>query len=166
VGTLVISFLVAFLVTAHITWTAARLTRLHDRCVAARASLDAELVRRAAAAAALARDHAGELGERASLLRAASAAALDSAGQAREVAENDLTRELRQVPWVTTDPVLAAVAAASSRMTLARQIHNDAVRDTLGLRRRRLPRALRLSARRPLPEYFDIDDSAPGRVAS
>ena len=161
---LVWSFLAAFVVAAYISWTAARLDRLHDRCSSARASLDAQLVRRAAAAAALARDHAPALGERAGLLRRAAQAALDADDDGREVAENDLTRELRHLPWAGNDPLLAEVGSASSRMTLARHIHNDTVRDTLALRRRRLPRALRLSAGRPWPRYFDIDDSPPGRL--
>jgi hypothetical protein len=160
---LVLGLLVALAVAAHLSWTAARLDRLHDRCTAARASLDAQLVRRAAAAAALARDRAGVLGERAEMLRAAAQAALDAGDDGRELAENDLIRELRHLPWSASEPVLADVAAASSRVTLARQIHNDVVRDTLALRRRRLPRALRMSALRPWPRYFDIDDTPPGR---
>jgi hypothetical protein len=160
---LVVSFVAAFLVAAYVTWTAARQDRLHDRCAAARASLDAQLVRRAAAASALARDHAGALGERAALLRSAAEAALDADDDGREVAENDLTRELRHLPWSAAEAPLADVGAVSGRVTLARHIYNDAVRDTLALRRRRLPRALRLSAGRPWPRYFDIDDTPPGR---
>ena len=54
----------------------------------------------------------------------------------------------------------------ATRVGLARRFYNDAVRDTRALRRRRLPRLLRLHARRPLPRYFDIDDrlrAAPSR---
>jgi hypothetical protein len=160
VTVVIVSFLVAFVVAAYLTWTAGRVERLHDRCAAARASLDAQLVRRAAAAAALARDHAEVLGERAHLLRGAAQAALDAGEDGRELAENDLTRELRHVPWSGTEPVLADVVTASSRTTLARHIYNDAVRDTLALRRRRLPRALRFGAKHPWPRYFDIDDGA------
>jgi hypothetical protein len=163
VTVLVVSFVVAFLLAAYLTWTAGRVERLHGRCAAARASLDAQLVRRAAAAAALARDHDDALGERADLLRGAAQAALAAGEDAREVAESDLTRELRHVPWGATDPVLAEVVSASSRMTLARQIYNDSVRDTVALRRRRLPRALRFGSRYPWPRYFDMDDTPPGR---
>jgi hypothetical protein len=164
VAFLIVSFLIAFFAAAYVTWTAGRLQRLHDRCSAARASLDAQMVRRAAAAAALARDHAAGLGERAELLAAAAQTALHSGEEGREVAESDLTRELRHLPWVGTEPAMADVLAAAGRMTLARQIYNDAVRDTLSLRHRRLPRALRLSAGRPWPKYFDIDDTPPGRL--
>jgi 8-oxo-dGTP pyrophosphatase MutT (NUDIX family) len=39
---------------------------------------------------------------------------------------------------------------------LARRVHNDAVRDTLALRRKRSVRWLRLAGRAPLPSYFEI----------
>jgi hypothetical protein len=51
-------------------------------------------------------------------------------------------------------------------VVLARRFYNDAVRDTRELRGRRLPRLLRLHARRPLPRYFDIDDRPGGVVGS
>jgi hypothetical protein len=163
VAYLIVSFLVAFFAATYVTWTFGRLQRLHDRCAAARASLDAQLVRRAAAAAALGRDHNGALGDRAGLLSSAAEAALRAAEDGREVAENDLTRELRHLPWSGAEPAMADVVEAAARMTLARHIYNDAVRDTLALRWRRVPRALRLGASRPAPRYFDIDDTPPGR---
>ena len=46
-------------------------------------------------------------------------------------------------------------------MALARRFYNDAVRDTVSLRRRRLPRLFRLGGRRPLPAFFEIDDTVP-----
>ena len=55
----------------------------------------------------------------------------------------------------TGDPDLVGTA---TRVGLARRFYNDAVRDTRALRHRRLPRLLRLHARRPLPRFFDIDD--------
>jgi hypothetical protein len=56
------------------------------------------------------------------------------------------------------------LARAGRRVALARQVHNDLVRDALALRRRRLVRVLRLARRHPVPAYFDIDDPAPGRA--
>jgi len=44
---------------------------------------------------------------------------------------------------------------------LARRVHNDAVRDTLGLRSQRLVRWLRLAGTAPMPAYFEIADPAP-----
>ena len=45
---------------------------------------------------------------------------------------------------------------------LARRVHNDAVRDTLALRSRRLVRWFRLAGTAPAPEYFEITDEQPG----
>ncbi|WP_187369619.1 hypothetical protein [Fodinicola acaciae] len=160
-----------FLTLAYRAWTASRMDRLHDRCVAARASLDVQLIHRAAAAGALERDHGAELGSSAAPLRAAVRAVQGAAGEPpaslldrRELVENDLTRRLRDLPWPAGDPRLEPVTVAARRVLVARQIYNDAVRDSLALRRRRLPRALGLSARRPEPHYFDVDDSLPGSV--
>ena len=99
--------------------------------------------------------------DRATYLAAFAADARDPVDGDRELAENVLGRELRELP-----PELAGVPAAlqsdlagtTTRVGLARRFYNDAVRDTLALRRHRLPRLLRLHARRPLPRYFDIDD--------
>ena len=106
-------------------------------------------MRRAAAAAQLA-DTLGR-GD----LRQVARAALDAVPEDRELAENDLTRELRQVP--VAEP-LNGVVEASRRVALTRQVHNDSVRDALAVRRRPLVRLLRLSRRHPAPEYFDVDD--------
>ncbi len=79
----------------------------------------------------------------------------------RELAENVLGRELRELP--ADLPGVPAglqddLAGTSTRVGLARRFYNDAVRDTRALRRQRMPRLLRLHARRPLPRFFDIDD--------
>jgi hypothetical protein len=140
------------LVATYVTWMAARVDRLHARAAAAQAALDAHLVRRAAAAAELA-DALGR-GE----LRAAARAALDAEPEDRELAENDLTRELRQVPTDEGSPALATMVAISRRVALTRQVHDDSVRDTLAVRRMRLVRALALTRRHPEPRYFDVDD--------
>src|SRR5688500_5562543 len=79
------------LVATYVTWTAERVDRLHARAVAAFSALDANLVRRAAAAL--------ELGERRAdaELQATAKAALAAHPDDRELAENDLTRALRTV---------------------------------------------------------------------
>jgi Tfp pilus assembly protein PilO len=150
---------VVVLVATYVTWIAARLDRLHARAAAAQAALDAHLVRRAAAAAELADSLSrGEL-------RQAARAALDAVPDERELAENDLTRELRRVPQ--SDGV-GGVVEASRRVALTRQMHNDSVRDALSVRRRPLVRLLRLARRHPAPRYFDVDDPMldPGVPAS
>jgi len=159
---LVIAFVLVVAIAAYVAWTAGRLDRLQARCLAARSALDAQLVRRAAAGVALAHDRAGELGPVVPELLAVATRALEADELSREAAENDLTRCLRELPWSADAPELADVSSAGQRMTIARHIYNDAVRDTLALRGRRVPRALRLGSGSPRPEYFDIDDSLPG----
>ena len=138
------------------TWTLTRLRRLAGRVRRSREVLDATLLRRAELAAALARERADDLGaDLATALAAAAAEARRPATADREAAENAVGRLLRRVPGPLVPPELAD---AGTRVALARRFYNDAVRDTGALRRRRLTRALRLHARRPLPRYFDIDD--------
>lgn len=118
-------------------------------------------------------------------LRAAARAA--AAGQSRiqagapldaaaEDVENTLSRALRLPGVDVTAPAasdaLHEVDLASARVALARQFYNDAVRDMRALRGRRLVRAVRLAAHRPIAEYFEIDDAltpphhAPARQPS
>ena len=152
--------LAVVLVAVYVTWTAGRLDRMHARVDAAWAALDAQLVRRAFAAhALLPLLPAGP--ERDRLDEAASAAAAATGQVGREVVENDLSRALREAtPHVAGGAAaLAELAAASTRAGLARSFHNSAVHDTRALRRRRVPRLLRLAGRRGLPVFFDVDDT-------
>ena len=153
---------IAFLVGFYLSWTAGRLDRLHARVDAAWAALDAALVRRAAAARAVAAHlddpQAGQA------LAAAATAALEGTAEARELLENDLSRALKAaLPLLVHDAAGEAARAeletASSRVGLARSFHNAAVKDTRAIRLRRIPRAFRLAGRRELPRYFEIDDT-------
>jgi hypothetical protein len=145
------------LVATYVTWTAGRVDRLHARAAAAHSALDAQLVRRAAAAV--------ELGERAGepRLPVAAKAAITARADERELAENDLTRALRAVRPGADAPAevgqsVKAAAAASRRVALARQVHSDLVRDARAIRRRPFVRLLRLARNHPEPHFFDIDD--------
>jgi len=137
------------LVATYLTWTAARVDRLHARAAAAASALDAHLMGRAVAAA--------ELGEGRGLveLQKVAKAALAAPAGERELAENDLTRALREVPDPTDD-----VIHASRRVALARQVHTDLARDARALRRRLVVRMLRLARRHTEPRFFDIDEPA------
>lgn len=159
--TVLVAIAVITALVLYVTWTAGRLDRLHARVDAAAAALDAALVRRAAAARAV----AGHLpsGPDATRLHEAADAALEAGPSGREGVENDLSRALRTaVPLLATDPVLAELETAATRVGLARSFHNAAVRDTRAVRLRRLPRALRLAGHRELPQYFEIDDTRTG----
>jgi hypothetical protein len=92
----------------------------------------------------------------AATVRTAATACLTGAPDQREALENDLTRAISKLDLAAAGPALTDLATETRRVTVARQLHNDAVRDTLDLRHRRLPRALRLGARHPRPHYFDI----------
>ena len=143
-------------------WTLTRLRRLQARVARAWTALDTQLQRRAGLAEELARQYPGALGaQRASALAAAAADARAPADGDRELAENALGRELRDLPGDLLGVPIALqtdLAGTTTRVGLARRFYNDAVRDTRALRRHRLPRLLRLHAGRPLPRYFDIDD--------
>ena len=145
---------VVLLVVASCLLRANRLDRLHVRTDAARAALLAALERRAVLARTLAR-HVGD----APLLAAATRTERVSAAE-REAAENDLGQLLGAVPPERVPVDLGVeLADAQQRVMLARRVHNDAVRDTLALRSRRLVRWLRLAGTAPAPGYFEIADA-------
>ncbi len=157
------------LLLAWTVWTLVRLGRLEARVGRAWTALDAQLQRRAGLAEELARDHPAAVGEdRADYLAAFAADARKPGDGDRELAENLLGRELRELMRYLTGlpPALRAdLAGTTTRVGLARRFYNDAVRDTAALRQRRLPRLMRLHASRPLPRYFDIDDRLDDVVA-
>lgn len=156
--TVLVAIAVITLLVLYVTWTAGRLDRLHARVDAAAAALDAALVRRAAAARAVAASLPP--GPDAAALHRAADAALEAGPGSREGVENDLSRALRTaVPALGAAPALAELETAATRVGLARSFHNNAVNDTRALRRRRLPRALRLAGRRAMPTFFDVDDT-------
>ena len=129
-----------------------RLDRLHVRTDAAWAALDAALARRAV----VARARCWTRRSRAAASRAESASRAD-----RETAENELSGLLGALDRSTLAPALAyELADAEERVVLARRVHNDAVRDTLLLRRRRMVRWLRLAGTAPQPSYFEIAEPA------
>lgn len=121
-----------------------RLHRLHIRVDAARAGLDAALHRRA--------DTARRLG-------VGQATPATPATVAAETAANALTRAIARVDRAALPAAARAeLADAEQLLVLARRVHNDAVRDTLGLRSRRLVRWLHLAGTAPMPAYFEIAD--------
>ncbi|MGY1593331.1 hypothetical protein ACI79D_15275 [Geodermatophilus sp. SYSU D00708] len=143
-------------------WTLTRLRRLEARVDRAWTALDTQLQRRVGLAAELARDHAAAVGEeRAARLAEAAREARGPRAGDRELAENALGRELRDLP-ADLPGIPAALRAdldgTATRIGLARRFYNDAVRDTHLLRSRRLTALLRLHAARPVPRFFDIED--------
>ena len=155
-----------------------RLHRLHIRVDAARTGLDAALARRAAVAAQVGvviRDGRSAPGPRPRLGPNGTATTgasfprphprpdpttpVESSALDPEAAANALGRALTRLDRAALPPdVRAALADAEQLLVLARRVYNDAVRDTLGLRSRRLVRWLRLAGTAPMPAYFEIAD--------
>ena len=157
-GRLALVVALVVLLGVYVSWTAGRLDRMHARVDASWAALDAQLVRRAAAARALVPLLPASLADQ---LDAAAHDALEAGEQGREQVENRLSRALRSaLPALPDDVDLAELETSLTRVGLARSFHNTAVKDTRALRLRRLPRAQRLHGHRRLPEFFEIDDTA------
>lgn len=147
--------------------TARRLDRLHVRTDVTAAALDDHLLRRAAAALAVAEfSHAQdrELCELAIAAKAALAAG-GSLGHDREVVENDLgdviLTTVAGLPLNDPDALPVGVVELldqAMRASFARRFHNDAVRDVLVVRTRRVVRWMHLHGRAALPSYVEMDD--------
>ncbi len=140
--------------------TANRLDRLHVRYDLSWQALDGALARRAVVARAVAAnafDGAPESDAAAKQLVALADAAECAPREAREAGENKLSAALAMVdPASLPAGLIAELADAEARVLLARRFHNDAVRDTLALRERRMVRLLRLGGKASLPSYFEI----------
>ena len=159
---LLTAVVVLVLLGAWTAWTLTRLRRLEVRVARAWTALDIQLQRRAALAEELSRAFPAAVGEeRAAYLAAFAADARAPVDGDRELAENILGRELRELPPAlpgVPSELREGLAGTAARVGLARRFYNDAVRDTRALRRRRLPRLMRLRASTQLPRYFDIDE--------
>ncbi len=171
VGWLALAVVVAVLLSMWVTFTVTRLDRLHARVDAARAALDAQLVRRAAAlrSAAESADTVLAPAER-EAFRATAVAALRTAPTGpREGVENAVGRAVAQLAGGGVElraSRAAELREAAARVQVARRFYNDAVRDTRTLRARRMPRVLRLAGHVDLPQFFDIDDTLPPEAPS
>lgn len=176
--------LLAVVITVWVVWAAAsRLDRLHRRVLASRATLDAQLVRRATAAWDLAA--AGVLDPVSSVLVAeaarealthsnegiAPAAPDDVTGELDQaMAESELSRVLRaalggpedraQLESIEGAPeLLERLDQAWYRAQLARRFHNDAVVQVRRIRAKGYVRLFRLAGRAPVPATFEMDDA-------
>lgn len=170
----------------YLSYSAARLDRLHAKVEGAMSALDAQLVRRAEAALELA--NSGALDPASALLVAD--AATDSLertteqpvdddlldGQhfgGREQVESDLSEALRAA--LTADVVAAVrarddelgadaldrLAASGLRVQLARRFHHDATREVRRVRAKTAVRAFRLAGHAALPGPVEFDDDVP-----
>ncbi len=168
---LVLLALTVVALTLWLTWTANRLDRMHHRIDVARATLDAQLLRRQAATLELASSDPLDPPSRLVLLDAAHHAR--SAGPGGfETAESQLSEALRAVLGRAEDvhqlrrhhdlaPLLDELATDCAKVELARRFHNDAVVRARALRSRRRVRWFRLAGRAPELASVDLDDGPP-----
>lgn len=174
----------------YLSYSAARLDRLHTRAEGALSALDAQLVRRAEATLELANSGAVDPAS-ALMLAGAASESLEAHNEraleddlldgqsfgAREVLESDLTEALQAA--LTADVVAALrsegsdslgasalqrVEAAGVRVQLARRFLNDAVTDVRRVRRKPVVRLFRLAGHADLPRTVEFDDELPPAV--
>jgi hypothetical protein len=180
----VIGLVVVLFLAWYLSFSAARLDRLHHRVEGTRATLDAQLVRRAEAAIELATsgllDPASGLLVAGAASEALTAGELEQPGDAakaadREIAESDLSQALdvalgedSVAEARMTGPgrqLLQRLQSVCSRVQLARRFHNQAVADAQRVRRKRVVRWARLAGRAELPQTFEMDDDPPAALA-
>jgi hypothetical protein len=171
VGWLVFAVLVTIALSMWVTFTLTRLDRLHARVDAARAALDAQLVRRSAALlhVAEAPNSGVDPSHRLRLEEVARSALTLEQPDRRQAVENAVGRaiaEFAEEAATIESGALDEIREAAARVLVARRFYNDAVRDTRALRSGRMPRLLRLAGRVELPEFFDIDDTVPPPAAA
>jgi hypothetical protein len=173
----------------YLSYSAARLDRLHAKVEGAMSALDAQLVRRAEATLELATSGAVDPATSLLLADAASEALerhthqplshdpLDGQTFAgREDTEANLTEALRAALQEDTVAALRAdvdgpgsdglsrVEASALRVQLARRFHNDAVREVGRVRAKAVVRVFRLAGHAALPQRVDFDDDLPPAV--
>lgn len=182
--------LVVLLVLVAVGWslyaTALRVDRLHRQVLGSRATLEAQLVHRAQAAAELAHTGGMDPASCLILLRAARRA-LDAEGPlvddgldpergasgtqdpaGRDLVESELSRVIRTTvdrsvrQELQADPTgreaLARLDRGCYRLVLARRFHNTHVAEARRLRGSTAVRLAHLAGHAPMPQTFDIDD--------
>lgn len=161
----------------YLSYTAARLDRLHARVEGTLAALDAQLVRRAEATLLLANSAVLDPASALLLTIAAtdSLSASDEHDRGRFALESDLsevartTLEPEVLDLLHGDPVaeesLRRLASAATRTQMARRFHNDAVTDVVRVRRQLAVRVFHLAGHTELPRTVDFDDELPAGLA-
>lgn len=173
----------------YLSYSAARLDRLHAKAEGSLSVLDAQLIRRAESSLELATS--GSLDPASALLVADAATAALERHPSQPVGEDpldgqhfggfegvetDLTRALCAALTVETVAAVHAsgedspgvdaldrVRASALRVQMARRFHNEAVREVRRVRAKRVVRAFPLAGHAALPEPVLFDDDLPGQ---
>lgn len=157
----------------YLSATAGRLDRLHHRVDMAYSSLDAQLLRRSAAALEVA--SSGLLDPASSIVL--SDAALNAQDNenpplARGQAESDLTKAIAATIGSREDlellseseegrALVDSLSGAIHRAALSRRFYNDAVRACRAVRRQGLVRLFHLAGNTDWPRTVEMDDDVP-----
>ena len=170
----------------YLSYSAARLDRLHAKVEGALSALDAHIVRRAEASLELA--NSGALDPASGFLVAAAASeSLERVNErtfetdllegqhfaGREAVESELTEVLHAAltPEVARGidadggsgaAALERVREAGLRVQLARRFRNEAVKEVQRVRAKRVVRLFRLAGHAALPQTVEFDDALPG----
>lgn len=183
---IVLALAVVLGIAWYLSYSAARLDRLHAKVEGALSALDANLVRRAEASIELANSGVLDPASAVLLASAASEALERETSHAlpddpldgqhfgdREDVETDLTEALAAT---LTEDVRAHIeasdgpaadeldrlVAAGRRVQFARNFHNQAVRDVQRVRNKRVVRWFRLAGYAELPRPVEFADTVPG----
>lgn len=177
---------VLLVIAWYLSYSAARLDRLHAKVEGALSALDAHVVRRAEASLELA--NSGALDPASGVLLAGAASgSLERHNErtfetdllegqhfaGREGVESELTEVIRAaLPAEVVrgidahgEPGAAAlgrVREAGLRVQLARRFHNEAVKEVQRVRAKRVVRLFRLAGHAHLPQTVEFDDALPG----
>ena len=170
----------------YLSYTAARLDRLHAKVEGALSALDAHVVRRAEASlelvpsgaldpasAVLIAGAATESLERVNARRTSDDLLDGQHFAGREVLESQLSEVLAAAlpPDVVRDirggeeagaAALDRIRAAGLRVQLSRRFHNDAVEEVRRVRAKPVVRLFRLAGHAALPLRVEFDDALPG----
>lgn len=182
----VVAVTVLVLLAWYLSYSAARLDRLHAKVEGALSALDAHLVRRAEAALELANSGAIDPAS-GFLLAGAATESLEHVNErtyeadllegqhfaGREPVESELSEVIVAAlpPEVVTAiradggpgaPALERLESAGVRVQLARRFHNDAVKEVQRVRSKRVVRLFHLAGHADLPQTVEFDDSVVG----
>lgn len=185
-GWLAVVVCVLLVLAWYLSYSAARLDRLHAKVEGALSALDAHVIRRAEASLELA--NSGALDPASGVLIAGAASQSLERHNARtfetdllegqhfagrEAVESELSEVLHAAlsPAVLRDieakggpaaATLERVRHAGLRVQLARRFHNDAVKEVQRVRTKRVVRLFRLAGHAALPQTVEFDDTLPG----
>ncbi|QSB04026.1 hypothetical protein [Natronoglycomyces albus] len=142
----------------YVWWSLRRVNRLHQRVHGAERALVAKLDERAATVLKWA--DRPECDEAVRIAKEVVCAPVNTTmdRERRQYRENDLTEILRALPPSLPAHMLEELAASNRRVSVARQVHTDVVRDAITSRERRVAVWLRFAERLPRPEYWELAD--------